>query len=143
MSTKFTIANFKRLGHVEIELGNSVVFIGPNNSGKTSALQSLALWDLAWRRWVEKRDGSSASERKGVVINRRDLNAVPAPSARLLWRDLHRMRTSREAAKHKTEKIFIRLKAEGVHHDKPCENQGTDNWFFAIWSGFSVTGGRE
>jgi energy-coupling factor transporter ATP-binding protein EcfA2 len=119
MITKFTISNFKRLDQVEIELGNSVVFIGPNNSGKTSALQALTLWDIGWRRWAEKRDDSSAKDRAGVVINRRELPAVPVPSARLLWRDLRTMETSREGGKQKTKKIFIRLKAEGVHHDKP------------------------
>ncbi len=119
MITKFTISNFKRLDGVEIELGNSVVFIGPNNSGKTSALQAMALWDIGWRRWTEKRDDSSASERKGVAINRRDLSAVPVPSARLLWRDLHTMETSREQGKQKTDKVYIRLTAEGVHQDKP------------------------
>ena len=45
MLTKFIARNFKRFGKVEIELGNPVVFIGPNNSGKTSALQALALWE--------------------------------------------------------------------------------------------------
>lgn len=119
MITKFTISNFKRLDQVEIELGNSVVFIGPNNSGKTSALQALALWDIGWRRWAEKRDESSAKDRPGVVVNRRDLNAVPVPSARLLWRNLHTMETRREDGKQKTEKVFIRLTAEGIHHDKP------------------------
>ena len=119
MITKFTISNFKRLDQVEIDLGHSAVFIGPNNSGRTSALQALALWDVGWRRWAEKRYDSRASERSGVVINRRDLNAVPVPSARLLWRDLHTMETSREEGKQKTEKIFIRLRAEGVHHDQP------------------------
>lgn len=119
MITKFTISNFKRLDQVELDLGNSAVFIGPNNSGKTSALQALAVWDVGWRRWAEKRDDSRASERSGVVINRRDLHAVPVPSARLLWRDLHTMETSREEGKQKTEKIFIRLSAEGIHHDQP------------------------
>lgn len=119
MITKFIISNFKRLDDVAVELGNSVVFIGPNNSGKTSALQAIALWDVGWRRWAEKRDASSASERKGVAINRRDLNAVPVPSARLLWRDMHTMETCREDGKQKTEKVFIRLTAEGVHQDKP------------------------
>lgn len=119
MITKFTISNFKRLDEVEIELGNSVVFIGPNNSGKTSALQAFALWDLGWRRWAEKRDDSQAKDRPGVSINRRDLNAVPVPSARLLWRDLHTRETSRKSGKQKTENVFIRLSAEGVHHDKP------------------------
>ena len=119
MITKFTIDNFKRLEHVELDLASSVVFIGPNNSGKTSALQALALWDAGWRRWAEKRDDSAASERKGVAINRRDLYSLPVPSARLLWRDMHTMETGRVDGKQKTEKVFVTLTAEGVHQDKP------------------------
>lgn len=46
MLTKLTIRNFKLFTDVEIELGERVIFIGPNNSGKTSALQALALWDI-------------------------------------------------------------------------------------------------
>ena len=33
--------NFKKFEDVKIELANNVVFIGPNNSGKTTALQAL------------------------------------------------------------------------------------------------------
>jgi predicted ATPase len=51
--THFKISNFKRLQSVELELGGATVLIGPNNSGKTTALQALALWDIGWRRWVE------------------------------------------------------------------------------------------
>ena len=43
MLTKLTIRNFKRFGEIEVELGNPVVFVVPNNSGKTSAMQALAL----------------------------------------------------------------------------------------------------
>jgi predicted ATP-dependent endonuclease of OLD family len=50
MLTKIKIRNFKRFGSVEIDLGNPVVFIGPNNSGKTSALQALALWQVGLSR---------------------------------------------------------------------------------------------
>jgi predicted ATP-dependent endonuclease of OLD family len=57
MLTKLTVRNFKRFGQVEIELDNPVVFIGPNNSGKTSALQALALWQVGVNRWNEKRKG--------------------------------------------------------------------------------------
>ena len=80
MLTKLTIRNFKRFGEtqVEIELGNPVVFIGPNNSGKTSAMQALALWDIGLKRWNEKRSGMSAPEKRpGVTVNRRDLVAIP------------------------------------------------------------------
>lgn len=90
MLTKLIVRNFKRFTHVEIELGNTVIFIGPNNSGKTTALQALALWDIGLRRWNEKRGGKAAPEKRPrVTINRRDLIAVPIPDANLLWRDLH------------------------------------------------------
>ena len=38
MITKLAIHNFKCFGEVEIELENPVVFIGPNNSRKTSVI---------------------------------------------------------------------------------------------------------
>lgn len=42
MITRFTIRNFKRLQDATLDLGSAAVFIGPNNSGKTTALQALA-----------------------------------------------------------------------------------------------------
>ncbi len=119
MITRFHIENFKRLTQAELELGSAAVFIGPNNSGKTTALQALALWDIGWRRWAEKRDSSSPAERQGVTINRRDLFAIPVPSAKLLWNDLHTQGSDRRDGKAKTEKVLITLDAEGVHEDKP------------------------
>ena len=90
MLTKLTVRNFKRFDSVEIELGNPVVFIGPNNSGKTTALQALALWEIGLKRWNEKCKGKqSPDKRSRVTINRRDLIAVLVPFANLLWRDLH------------------------------------------------------
>jgi len=80
MLTKLSICNFKLSDEVEIELGDRVVFVGPNNSGKTSALQALALWHAGVRRWVEKRGaGNVPKERAGVTRNRRDLIALPVP----------------------------------------------------------------
>ena len=64
MLTRLTVRNFKRFGEAEIELGSPVVLIGPNNSGKTSAMQALALWDIGLRRWNERRAGRSAPERR-------------------------------------------------------------------------------
>lgn len=119
MITRFKISNFKRLTEASLELGSAAVFIGPNNSGKTTALQALALWDIGWRRWAEKRDSSAPAERQGVTINRRDLFAIPVPSAKLLWNDLHTQDSDRRDGKPKTEKVLITLEAEGVHEDKP------------------------
>lgn len=119
MITRFHISNFKRLETAELELGSAAVFIGPNNSGKTTALQAMALWDIGWKRWAEKRDKSSPTERKGVTINRRDLYSIPVPGAKLLWNDLHTHEIDRASGKPKTSNVYITLTAEGVHEDKP------------------------
>jgi hypothetical protein len=119
MFTRLKIRNFKRLRSAEIDLAEAVVFVGANNSGKTSALQALALWDIGWRRWMEKRRESSAKERTGVTINRRDLTSIPVPSTRLLWRDLQTHQSTVSDGRAKTDKVFITIEVEGTHADQP------------------------
>ena len=115
MLTRLTIRNFKRFGEVEIDLGNPVVFIGPNNSGKTSAMQALALWDIGLKRWNEKRSGRSAPEKRpGVTVNRRDLIAIPVPNARLLWRELHVRDVHRDDGQQRTSNVRIDVIVEGA-----------------------------
>ena len=115
MLTRLVIRNFKRFGEVEIDLGSPVVFIGPNNSGKTSAMQALALWDVGLKRWNEKRAGKSTpKQRAGVTVNRRDLVAIPIPDANLLWRDLHVRDVQRVEGRQRTSNIRIDLVVEGV-----------------------------
>jgi predicted ATPase len=110
MLTKLIVRNFKRLRDVEIPLGQVTVFIGPNNSGKTTALQALALWDIGLRAWLAERGGKASPERRpGVAINRRDLIALPVPAAALLWNDLH----VRESRNRKTRNIRIDIVVEG------------------------------
>jgi len=113
MLTKITIRNFKRFGDAEIELGNPVVFIGPNNSGKTSAMQALALWDIGLKRWHEKRSGGAAHEKKkGVTVNRRDLVSIPVPHANLLWHGLHTRDTRKVDGAQRTDNIRQTIKEE-------------------------------
>ena len=120
MLTKLTVINFKKFGKDEIELGNPVVFIGPNNSGKTSALQALALWDIGLKRWNEEyKDRTAPAKRSGVTINRRDLVAIPVPDANLLWRDLHVRDVRRVNGEPDTNNIRIDILVEGITEDKP------------------------
>jgi len=120
--TSLRVKNFKRLDDVEIELGKTVVFVGPNNSGKTTALQALALWEAGLRKWVEKRSAKDTPEKRpGVTINRRDLIAVPVPDANLLWRDLHVRAIRRNNGKQDTRNIRIDILVSGVTDDTPWE----------------------
>ena len=119
MLTRLTIRNFKRFGEVEVELGSPVVFVGPNNSGKTSALQALALWDIGLKRWNERRSGrETPSKRPGVTVNRRDLVAIPVPNANLLWRELHVREVSRVDGRQRTANVRIGVTVDGVTRDR-------------------------
>lgn len=118
MLTKLICRNFKCFGEVEIDLGNPVVFIGPNNSGKTAALQALALWDVGLKRWNENRKGRVKPEKRpGVTINRRDLISVPVPDAKLLWKNLRVQAAHRPGGRN----ICIDIIVEGVTAGKKWE----------------------
>lgn len=116
MITRLSFRNFKRFTEASFELGDNVVLIGPNNSGKTTALQALALWDIGYRQWLDKHGAQPSSEQRvGVAINRRDLVAIPAPNANLLWHDLHVRRRSGDG----TQNIRVDILVEGVSQGEP------------------------
>ena len=90
MLSKIIIRNFKKFEHVEVPLGNGIVFVGPNNSGKTSAMEALALWHAGLQEWINKRMtgsgiGNKPTKRIGITINRKNLVLVPTPHSSLLW----------------------------------------------------------
>ena len=129
MLTKLTIRNFKRFDEVEIELGSPVVFIGPNNSGKTSAMQALALWDIGLKRWTEQRSRGRLRlpPRAGLLtppdswratINRRDLVAIPVPATGLLWRDRKTFSFQGMFSSSFSSKVHIDLVVTGVTRDR-------------------------
>jgi len=115
MITRFAIKNFKRIGELDLDLSARVALVGPNNSGKTTLLQALTIWDIGLRKWASQRNGSKARTRTGVTINRNDLLSTPIPSALLLWKDLHvRKKEYKENGKTGTQNIRFELCAEGV-----------------------------
>lgn len=80
------IENFKRFGDKQrIELDHPAVLIGPNNCGKTSAIQALALWAQAVKTWFDTRKASSAKERTATALNRLAIVSVPVQRTRYFW----------------------------------------------------------
>lgn len=80
------IENFKRFGTKQrIELDHPAVLIGPNNCGKTSALQALTLWAQAVKTWYDARKDSTAKERTSASLNRLNIVAIPVQRTRFFW----------------------------------------------------------
>jgi energy-coupling factor transporter ATP-binding protein EcfA2 len=109
MLTRLLVRRFKLFEEIDIELGQRVLFVGPNNSGKTSALQALALWEQGVKRWVERRGLQAPEKRSGVALNRKDLTSVPVAVAKSLWRDLR----TRAAKQNGTMNLLIEILVEG------------------------------
>jgi hypothetical protein len=115
MLTSIEIRNFKLFDDIRLELGDRVLLVGPNNAGKSTALQAFALWDVELKRWLEKRGtGDVPAKGSGVTINRRELIAVPVPVGNLLWRDLHVRSGRREKGQTRTENVLIQVVVQGV-----------------------------
>jgi len=83
--TRLRVRNFKNLGSIDIELGRTTVLVGPNNSGKTSALQALALWKAG----VDAIRSRALAQppRWAAVLNRHDVTFAPVRDAEWLWKD--------------------------------------------------------
>ena len=80
------VRNFKQFGDTQrIELDHPAVLIGPNNCGKTSAIQALALWSQAVRTWFERKGEAPPSRRTATALNRLSIVSVPVPLTRHFW----------------------------------------------------------
>lgn len=87
MIEKIVVRNFKRFRSEDFSLQDHVVLAGPNNAGKSTLLQAIAVWHLALRKWLDKRGKSAARQRTGVGVTRRDFTAIPLREMNLLWTD--------------------------------------------------------
>jgi len=115
MLTKLTIRNFKLFDEVELKLDKRVVLVGPNNTGKTTVFQALALWEAGVKRWVAKRGETEIpSKRPGVTINRRELISVPVPAANLLWRNLRVRKGAKNEGRNGARNVLIEIIVEGI-----------------------------
>ena len=80
------IENFKRFRDIQrIELDHPAVLIGPNNCGKTSSIQAIALWSQAVKTWYDARKESTAKERPSTALNRLSIVSVPVQKTRYFW----------------------------------------------------------
>lgn len=80
------VQNFKRFGTTQrIPLDHPAVLIGPNNCGKTTALQAIALWSQAIKTWWDVKGEAPPKERTATSLNRLNIVAVPVRKTRYLW----------------------------------------------------------
>lgn len=110
MIKKIFINNFKKLENVSFPIAQSVVIIGPNNSGKSTIFQALCLWEIGVTNYLAAYRKNDLDRRGFVVINRRDLINSPISDARFLWRN---KKVTEHSKDFKTQHIKVEIELEG------------------------------
>ena len=134
------IDSFKRFGERQrIELDHPGVIIGPNNCGKTSVIQALALWSQAVKTWFSIRGTSKAKERSGVQLNRLEIVSVPVQKTRYFWSNM-------KVKKGPNENVYLVIKV-GVEFNEQViplamrfHNDGDDLVYCRVKDDESYTG---
>ena len=108
MITKIRIKNFRQIKDQTIEFKQAVVVVGPNNGGKTTLLQAIALFAVALRAWGAQKVGkkTKAKKRTGVAINLEDVLNISVANFKELWADLN-------VRAGTTKNVRIEIHAEG------------------------------
>ena len=108
MITKLTLRNFKNVAEQVYDFTQFDLLVGPNNSGKSTILQALAIWQFCvdeFRR--SKRTGTA-----GVQVVLPNFTALPVPEFNLLWKNrVDRKYSERDGKKH-PEYILIDIGVE-------------------------------
>jgi len=83
--THVHIENFKRFEKVDVDLGPLQCLVGPNNSGKTTLLQALSLFDFCVHHCLNKRNGAYELKRRSIQPEMFYVLPVAEPSE--IWTD--------------------------------------------------------
>jgi ABC-type dipeptide/oligopeptide/nickel transport system ATPase subunit len=90
MIRKVEVQFLKKFKDQAFELKDHVVLAGPNNSGKSTLLQAIVIWNMALQKWKARRGPDSKSKAKGLAgisLTRKDFTAVPLREMNMLWTD--------------------------------------------------------
>ncbi len=97
------IQNFKRFESLEVSLGPMDCLVGANNSGKTTLLQALALFDFCVHHCLERRNGEF--QLRSRTISPEDFYVLPVTNPMDIW---HERRTM-AGGKQRRVKISVEL----------------------------------
>ena len=83
MITQLTLRKFKSVDEQIYNFTQFDLLVGRNNSGKSTVLQALAIWQFC----VDEFHRSKRSGSKGIQVVLPNFTALPVPEFNLLWKD--------------------------------------------------------
>lgn len=139
MITKLTLRNFKSVGEQVYEFTQFDLLVGRNNSGKSTVLQALAIWQFC----VDEFHRSTRGGAKGIQVVLPNFTALPVPEFNLLWKNRDIRHSPSKSSSKKQAYILIEIIVEWSGPDGVSSSFGvalryhspqtiyaipTDNW---------------
>src|ERR1039458_8169037 len=101
------IENFKRFESVQVDLRDFDCLVGANNSGKTTLLQALALFDFCTHHCLQRRNGAQDQpkgtngahahiELRNRTIAPEDFYVLPVSNPMDIWTDRKTMQGAKQ-----------------------------------------------
>ncbi len=115
MITRLTLRNFKSVSEQVYDFTQFDLLVGRNNSGKSTVLQALAIWQSC----VDEFHRSKRSGSKGIQVVLPNFTALPVPEFNLLWKDRTDRRWPQINGTKKQEYILIGIDVEWGHTGEP------------------------
>jgi len=79
------IENFKQFKELDLELQDFNLLVGPNNSGKSTALQACAVFNFCYQACLEKKNGELTFQSR--TFGPDEFVIIPAAEPKDLWKD--------------------------------------------------------
>ncbi|MDP2786909.1 MAG: AAA family ATPase [Pseudomonadota bacterium] len=134
MITRLTLRNFKSVGEQVYDFTQFDLLVGRNNSGKSTVLQALAIWQFCVDEFHRhsKRSGST-----GIQVVLPNFTALPVPEFNLLWKD----REIRHSPNKKQEYILIGIHVEWQRATGETGTFGVDLRYHSPQTIYAIPGG--
>lgn len=117
MLTSVTLRNFKSIKEQTYKFGQFDLLVGRNNSGKSTILQALAIWQFC----IDEFSRIPRRGKTGTQIILPNFTALPVPEFNLLWREKTDRHYPKVNGKRQQEFILIEIDVHWVTDDPQPE----------------------
>jgi hypothetical protein len=138
MIHRLTLRNFKSVGEQVYDFTRFDLLVGRNNSGKSTVLQALAIWQFCVDEFHRSKRGGS----KGIQVVLPNFTALPLPEFNLLWKDRTDRAYPTENGKKKQEFILIEIIVEWLRENGETDIFGVELRYHSPQTMYAIpTGG--
>ena len=136
MITTLVIKNFKRIEQQEYLFTDFDLLAGWNNSGKSTILQALAIWQFCIDEFHRaKRHGET-----GIQVVLPNFTALPVPEFNLLWNEKRERKYPVKLGKKKQEYILIEIDVTWRRPDGEDETFGVKLRYLSPQTVYAIPG---